>query len=167
MHRTRTRFAARVHRVASAVERRGVVATYELHDRLLANRTSRSRFVRAQPDLNDVQRDIVSRLREEGYATLPFSDLVPDEAVWSELEADAERFRSETEHGLAQELEGGDSALRRRPGKEFVVRKYAYGVQLGLSDPWLRLGIDRRLLDVANAYLGLLSKLEYVDVWYT
>ena len=24
-----------------------------------------------------------------------------------------------------------------------------------------------RLLDVANAYLGMWSKLEYVDVWYT
>jgi hypothetical protein len=167
MHRTRTRFAARVHRVASAVERRGVVATYELHDRFLANRTSRARFVRAQPALNDVQRDVVGRLRDEGYASLPFTDLVPDESVWNELEANAERFRAETEHGLEQEREGGDSALRRRPGKEFVVRKYAYGVQLGLSDPWLRLGIDPHLLDVANAYLGLLSKLEYVDVWYT
>jgi Phytanoyl-CoA dioxygenase (PhyH) len=167
MHRTRTRFAARVHRVASAVERRGVVATYELHDRLLANRTSRSRFVRSQPELDDVQRDVLARLRNEGYAVLPFSELVTDEAVWNELDADAERFRADTEQGLAAEREGGDSALRRRPGKEFVVRKYAYGVQLGLSDPWLRLGINPRLLDIANAYLGLLSKLEYVDVWYT
>jgi hypothetical protein len=167
MHRTRTRFAARVHRVASAVERRGVVATYEVHDRLLANRTSRSRFVRSQPTLDDVQRDVLERLRNEGYAMLPFSDLVPGESVWNELDADAERFRVDTEKGLAAERAGGDSALRRRPGKEFVVRKYAYGVQLGLSDPWLRLGINPRLLDVANAYLGLLSKLEYVDVWYT
>jgi hypothetical protein len=167
MHRKRTKLAARVHRVASAVERRGVVATYELHDRLLANAASRLRFARERPSLDAVQQGILERLRAEGYATIPFAELIPDSAVWEALEGDASRFRAETEAGLAREGEGGDPALRRRPGKEFVVRKYAYGVTLGLDDPWLRLGVDARLLDLANAYLGLWSKLEYVDLWYT
>ena len=74
---------------------------------------------------------------------------------------------TETEAGLAREREGGESALRRRAGKEFLVRKYSWGVELGLDDPWLRLGTNPRLLDLANAYLGMWSKLEYVDVWYT
>ena len=167
MHRTRTRFAARVHRVATALERRGVVATYELHDRLLANVASRRRYLRAQPALDETQQRILARLREDGYATLPLSDLVSDPSVWAELEANAMTFMAETEAGLAREQEGGESALRRRPGKEFVVRKYSSGVQLGLDDPWLRLGINPRLLDIANAYLEMWSKLEYVDVWYT
>src|SRR5438093_13421317 len=132
MHRTRTRFAARVHRVASGIERRGVVATYGLHDRVLANRASRLRYARERPAVDAVQQGVVDRLRQEGYATLPFSELVPDPAVWTELAADAARFQAETEAGLAREGEGGDSGLRRRPGKEFVVRKYAYGVSLGL-----------------------------------
>ena len=85
----------------------------------------------------------------------------------SELEAEAKRFMSETESELAREREGGESSLRRRPGKEFVVRKYAYDVELGLDDPWLRLGLNPRLLDIANTYLGMWAKLEYVDVWYT
>jgi hypothetical protein len=167
VHRTRTRFAARVNRVATGLERRGVVATYEVHDRLLANRASRRRYAQTPPTLDDVQQAVLDRLREEGYATLPFSDLVSDTAVWQELEADAQRFVTETEAGLEQEREGGDSGLRRRTGKEFLVRKYSWGVQLGLDDPWLRLGINPRLLDLANAYLGMWSKLEYVDVWYT
>jgi len=167
MHRKRTRFAARVNRVASAVERRGVVATYELHDRLLANRASRFRLARDRPRLDPVQQEILDRLRADGFATVGITDLVPDPAVWAELEANAARFRAETQAGLAEETEGGDSALRRRPGKEFVVRKYAYGVKLGLEDPWLRLGVEPRLLDLANEYLGLWSKLEYVDLWYT
>jgi hypothetical protein len=167
MHRKRTRFASRVHRVAAGIERKGVVATYELHDRLLANRASRHRYAGERPSLDKVQQDIVDRLRLEGYATLPLSQLLPDPAFESALEADAAHFVEETEAGLAQEGEGGDSSLRRRPGKEFVVRKYAYGVELGLEDPWLRLGLHRRLLDVANAYLEMWSKLEYVDLWYT
>jgi len=156
-----------VHRVASGLERRGVVATYELHDRLLANRASRRRYAHEPPALDEKQRGILDRLRDEGYATLPLRDLVSDPTIWNELEQDAERFIADTEAGLAREQEGGESTLRRRAGKEFVVRKYSSGVQLGLEDPWLRLGANPRLLDIANAYLEMWSKLEYVDVWYT
>jgi hypothetical protein len=167
MHRTRTRFAARINRVATGLERRGIVATYELHDRLLTNRSSRRRYAQEPPALDEAQQQVLDRLRAEGYATIPFSKLVPDPAVWRELEDGAARFIAETETGLAREGEGGESALRRRAGKEFLVRKYAWGVELGLDDPWLRLGTNPRLLDIANAYLEMWSKLEYVDVWYT
>ena len=167
MHRKRTRFAARVHKVASALERRGVVATYELHDRVLANRVARLRHSRERPELDDVQTDILRRLRDEGYAVVPFTELVHDPEAWNALNADAERFIAETEAELAREREGGESSLRRRPGKEFVVRKYAYEAELALDDPWLRFGLNPRLLDIANTYLGMWAKLEYVDVWYT
>jgi hypothetical protein len=167
VHRTRTRFAARVNRVAAGLERRGVVATYEMHDRLLANRGARRRYSQAAPALDDVQQSVLERLRQEGYASLPFSELIPNPAVWEELETDAQRFVTETEVGLAREREGGEAELRRRAGKEFLVRKYSWGVELGVEDPWLRLGINPRLLDLANAYLQMWSKLEYVDVWYT
>jgi len=167
MHRTRTRFAERVNRVATGLERRGVVATYEVHDRLLANRASRRSYVQSPPSLDEVQRQVLDSLRREGYASLSLSELVPDAGVWQELESDAARFVAETESGLAREREGGKSELRRRAGKEFLVRKYSWGEQLGLDDPWLRLGTHPRLLDLANAYLQMWSKLEYVDVWYT
>src|SRR6266545_4666371 len=167
MHRKRTKFAARVHKVASALERRGVVATYELHDKVLGNRGARRRYSHEPPVLDDTQQSIVDRLQDEGYAVLPLAELLPDAQLRQELEAEAERFVSTTEAELAREREGGESGLRRREGKEFVIRKYAYDVQLGLDDPWLRLGLERRLLDIANTYLGMWSKLEYVDVWYT
>jgi hypothetical protein len=167
VHRKRTRLAARAHRVASALERRGVVATYMLHERVLGNRGARRRYSHEPPPLDSLQQDLVARLREEGYAVVPFSGLVPDPAAWPEIEQEADRFVRETEAELAREGEGGESALRRREGKEFVVRKYAYEVELGLDDPWLRLGLNRRLLDIANAYLGMWTKLEYIDVWYT
>jgi hypothetical protein len=168
MHRKRTRFAARVHRVATTLERRGIVATYELHDKVLANRAARRRYAQQPPQLDATQQQILERLRTEGYATLAFSELVPDAATWRTLEAEAERFITETRDALEREAEGkADAALRRREGKEFVVRKYAYDAPLSLGDPWLQLGLSPRLLDIANAYLGMWSKLEYVDVWYT
>ena len=166
MHRNRTKLAARAHAVGTKIERRGVVATYKLHDRVGANRASRRRFSHEKPQLDATQQRIVDALRTEGFCVLPFAELFPDPAVWQRLDEDGQRFVAETEAGLAAEAAGGESDLRRT-SKEFVVRKNAYGVSLGLDDPWLDLAVGPRMLDLANSYLGLWSKLEYVDLWYT
>lgn len=171
MHRQRTTFSRRMNRVfthranrvSKAIERQGIRATYELHDRLLSNRTSRERFDEAPPQLDDLQRGILAEVREQGYALRSFQDLVPDESHWAELLAERDRFVASTEADLA----AGGEHVRVRPGKEFVVRLCSYGVELGPDDPWFRVASSRRLLDVANAYLEMWSKLEYVDVWYS
>jgi hypothetical protein len=163
VHRTKTHFAARVNHVATALEKRGVRATYTLHERLLSNRASRRRFSKTKPPLDDVQGRIVSELETEGYSLLSFSELFPDAADWSAIEEQGTRFVADTEATLASDPE----SVRVRQGKEFVVRMHSYGVELGLDDPWFRACASERMLDVANTYLGLWSKLEYVDVWYS
>jgi ectoine hydroxylase-related dioxygenase (phytanoyl-CoA dioxygenase family) len=171
MHRQRTKFSHRVNRVfthranrvAKALERQGIRATYLLHDRLLSNRTSRDRFGQEPPLLDDVQLSILADVRERGFSVRSFRDVFPDEAQWQELVAMRDRFVSETEADLA----AGGEHVRVRPGKEFVVRLMSYGVEVGLDDPWFRAVASRRLLDIANAYVQMWSKLEYVDVWYS
>ena len=170
MHRDRTQFSRRVNRVlthradrvSKAVERRGIRATYRLHDRVLSNRTSRGLYEGDTPRLDEVQRRILAEVEKSGYATAPFAELF-DELHWQELEAMRDRFVADTEADLAK---GGDN-VRVRAGKEFVVRLHSYGVQIGLDDPWFRAAASHRLLDIANAYLEMWSKLEYVDVWYS
>lgn len=170
MHRRKTQFATRVNRVALSLERRGVAATYEAHDRLLANRAARRHHARAtRPVLDEMQQQIVDRLRADGYALLSFHDLFPGSEAWAPLGESASAFIAKCEQGVARERATGDVApeLSRRPGKEFVLRRYPYGSELGLDDPWLHLAASRRMLDIANAYHGFWSKLEYVDLWYT
>jgi hypothetical protein len=162
MHRQRTKLAKRVNRVASSVERRGIVATYRVHDRLLGNRSARRRYTSHAPDLDDTQRGLVQALDRDGYVTLPFTELAGEEA-WKAIEARGAAFVAETEHTIA---EGGSGKVRA--GKEFVVRAHSFeGVTLGAEDPWFAFCSSRRMLDVANAYLRLWSKLSYVDMWYT
>ncbi len=156
-------FTPRADRVATAVERRGIRATYELHDRLLSNRKSRALYEADGPALDDAQRGILRQVEESGYAVVPFSDLFPDPADWAALETMRDRFVSETEADLAK----GGEHVRVRAGKEFVVRLHSYDVELGLDDPWFRTVASHRLLDLANTYLEMWSKLEYVDVWYS
>jgi len=166
MHRQKTRIAARVTRAARTFEYRGIIATYRLHDRLLRNQVARRRFQRSSPGLDEVQQRVLEALRTEGYALLPFSELLPDPSLWEALEQEGGRFGTETAEGLGKEAAGEASGLRRT-GKDFVVRRDAYGSTIRPDDPWLRIVADRRLLDVANAYLQLWSKIEYVDLWYT
>ena len=88
---------------------------------------------------------------------------MPDDEQWRALVEQRDRFVASTEADLA----AGGEHVRVRPGKEFVVRLQSYGVELGLDDPWFRVVASHRLLDLANAYLEMWSKLEYVDVWYS
>jgi hypothetical protein len=162
MHRQRTKLSHRINRVGTALERRGIRATYELHDRVLSNRKSRRLFSHEQPELDDVQRRIVSEVDTQGFSLVTFDDLFSSE-LWSDIEAQRDTFVAETEADLAA---GGEN-VRVRQGKEFVVRLHSYGVELGLDDPWFRACASHRMLDIANAYLRMWSKLEYVDEWYS
>jgi ectoine hydroxylase-related dioxygenase (phytanoyl-CoA dioxygenase family) len=171
MHRRRTKFARRMNRVlthradpvSKAIEARGIRATYELHDRVLSNRQSRNRYAESAPRaLDAVQERIVGEVDEQGYSLVSFTDLFSDED-WRELVALRDRFVAATEADLA----AGGEHVRVRAGKEFVVRELSYGVELDMGHPWFRASASRRMLDVANAYLRMWSKLEYVDVWYS
>jgi hypothetical protein len=166
MHLRRAKLADRAHRVAKAVERRGIVGTYELHDRMLANRASRVRFARDRPALDDVQERILAALAGEGWCSISVQELFPDPAVWERLDRSGTEFIEATEEGLRREAAGEESGLTRT-SKDFVVRRHGWGVTLDPDDPWLALALDPKLLDLANSYLGLWSKLEYVDLWYT
>jgi hypothetical protein len=151
---------------ASALHRRGVATTYKLHDRVLSNRRARALYTRNRPSLDDIQRRVVQELDESGFSVLPFSQLFP-ESAWQAIEGEAAAFVETTETGLAQEASGGDGDLLRRAGKDFLVRKYDVSGVVGLDNPWLSACMSRKLLDIANEYLQLWSKLEYIDVWYS
>ena len=170
MHRQTTTFSSRVNRVfthranrvAKAIERQGIRATYALHDRLLSNRTARERFAASPPQLDDAQQGILAEVQEHGFAVRSFDQLFSAED-WQGIAEQRDRFVSATEADLA----AGGEHVRVRPGKEFVVRLQSYGVELGPDDPWFKIVSSRRLLDLANTYVGMWSKLEYVDVWYS
>ncbi len=173
MHRQRTRLASRVpgrvQPIARKLERRGVAATYELHDRVLANRTARRRLAAAPPALDDLQRSLLDRLDADGFALVGLEELAGDAALAEAVLAQGDAFIARTESALAAERSGEASEeLRRRAGKEFVVRANSFeGVQLEADDAWARACLSDRLLGLANAYLRMWAKLSYVDLWYT
>ena len=131
MHRRKTKLAHRMNRVlthradrfSKALERRGIRTTYELHDRILSNRTSRRVWAGDHVELDDVQQRIVGEVDEQGYSLLTFGELFADPQHWQKLEAMRDRFVAETE----AELAAGGENVRVRAGKEFVIRLHAKG----------------------------------------
>jgi phytanoyl-CoA dioxygenase PhyH len=172
MHRTRTRFAPTVERLVRGqpqltrlgerLQNRGIRATYELHDRALSNRSSRRRFAADHPVLDDVQSRIVSDLERDGYSLLTFAELLPHD--WAAISAQADAFVSKTEQALASD----SAAFHLAGGKDYLVR-WSQGSDrdVDVDNAWFRVCASRRMLDIANTYLGLWSKLEYVDLWYS
>jgi hypothetical protein len=165
VHRSRkgivTLAPARLQPKATAVHRKGVATTYKLHDRYLSNRRARQLYSANRPSLDDTQRGVVQELHDSGYALLTAEKLFSPE-MWQAVQDEGEEFVRATVEGLE-----GDGDLRKREGKDYLVRKYDVGGVLSLDNPWLAAAISRRLLDIANEYLQLWSKVEYVDLWYS
>jgi hypothetical protein len=163
-----TRLPGRAQPLARKLERRGVAATYALHDRILSNRNARRRYSSTLPALDEAQQELVARLDADGYAVVSLEDLLDDRDAAAAVLQQGDAFIANTERALAAELAGEASDLRRREGKEFVIRANSFeGIQLGASDMWARACLSSRMLDLANAYLRMWAKLSYVDLWYT
>jgi len=146
--------------------------SYRVHEDVLSNPESRSRFEAHTPELDPRQREVFGGLEDKGLSIVPLTDFFPDanQDLWTELRArgDAfiERVEAEREKRLAKEAKKG---RKKGLGKgDYIMRLLGKDVPtLPADDPWLRLGISDRVLDVVNSYFGLWSKLTYVDLWYT
>jgi hypothetical protein len=168
MHRQRTKLVERTARAtkrlghgeglvrrAKALEHKGIITTYKLHDRAFANRSARRRFDRRPPELDETQRRVLADLEQRDYALLPLADLVGEDTVAAVL-AEGEQFVTE-----ASQAESRDDA------KDYLVRRYGNGDELPAGSAWLDAVLSDRLLGLASAYLRMWPKLEYVDFWYS
>jgi hypothetical protein len=165
VHRSRTGIVthapARLQPKARDFHRKGVATTYKLHDRYLSNRRARGLYSANRPSIDGTQHRVIGELHDVGYSLVTAVELFSAEA-WQSVQEEGAEFVQATEQGLE-----GDGDLRKREGKDFLVRKYDVGGVLGLDNPWLSACISRRLIDIANEYLQLWSKLEYLDLWYS
>ena len=125
------------------------------------NRTSRRRFEARRPALSEAQARVAEDLRRDGFAMAKVGELVPD--LWPEAAEAGRAFIAgeRVQRGIEAYQPGGSR------GKDYIVKQWDSRPSLPPSDPWLRLGLAPALLDTVNSYLGLWSKLNYVDAWYT
>ncbi|MFO0948664.1 MAG: phytanoyl-CoA dioxygenase family protein [Planctomycetota bacterium] len=130
----------------------------------VANREARAAFRAHRPVLDSVQNRVVSQLMESGVAVLPVSEFLTDLNPWNDLQ------RLMDEWVGSEEVRQHVANYQTRPDrqwKEYLARMYHPEKIVTLEDPWLRFGLSSRIIDVANSYLGLMSKFIFMDVWNT
>jgi hypothetical protein len=144
-----------------------LTARYELHRRALSNPASKRRFRQTEPPLDDLQLRLVDGLRQDGIAITTFADLVGDDQLWDALEADIKAFADEASAGV------GGGADKPTDKSDYYISRWAarhrgaLERQVSADDPWVKLGLSGRMLDVVNAYRGMWTKLLSVDNVYT
>ena len=149
--------------VAKQVEHRGIITTYKAYDRALGNRRGRKLFDHHPPALDELQQKVLGELERQDYAVLPFADLVTDAALRERIYAEGNAFVAATVESLK-----ADDATARDAYKDFLVRRDGWRfTNTPLYSPWFSCCISGRLLDLANAYLRMWSKLQYSDFWYS
>jgi hypothetical protein len=154
-------FGSRLVRVAKSVEHRGIITTYKAQDRALGNRRSRRLFEHHRPVLDDVQQRVLADLERQEYAVLPFAELVSDGSLVERVHEEGEAFVAATAESLRT-----DDRRARDAFKDFLVHRN--GRRFPHADSaWFLCCISGRLLDVANTYLRMWSKLQYSDFWYS
>jgi hypothetical protein len=125
-----------------------------------------------EQELTDVQQRVVSALRSDGVAVVPFSELFTDAARWTELEQDMGEFVADAEHQV-QTL--GPEELKAAHGKSYLLRRFrkpkgSEGPKrrtLRADNLWVRLGTSPEILGVVNDYRERMMRLHDVDNWYT
>jgi hypothetical protein len=121
-----------------------------------------------RPDLNLVQGTAVDALREDGIAVLRFQDLL-GAGLWRDARMDIQPFVREAEdvvHEFAEAPADKDELIIRRFETKTADGKSARP-RLSINGPWLRIAASEALLDVVNSYRNGLTRLCYVDNWFT
>jgi phytanoyl-CoA dioxygenase PhyH len=117
--------------------------------------------------LTPAQQRALDALNTSGIAIMPFEELFDDQPLWQELRAEMDAFVASAEATFAARGKGGK--------KKFLIRRYERGkaklplepAVLPSDGPWLRYAAGDTLLDIVNAYRGVMTKLVDFDQWYT
>ena len=120
-------------------------------------------FRASHSQLTSTQQRIVHDLESRGIAHAHITDL-PGGNWWNTLRAEVEPWLASPDV-LAAEHAYRTSEERR--WKDYLVRMFGRGAAIPFTSVWTQFAIQPALLDVVNSYLGMLSKILYIDVWNT
>jgi hypothetical protein len=134
------------------------------------NNTHASRaFALQPPRLTAVQERIVRDLRQTGFAHVPFVELFQDQLLWNRLDALVQEWLA-SEAVQQQEKWYRETGYKEARFKEYLVRWYGResdGKLIPWDSAWLQLALHPKVLDIANSYFQMFTRMYHVDVWNT
>ncbi len=125
------------------------------------NSRARATLESCPAHLDPVQKATLEGLRRDGVHRTSIAEMLNAAVDMRRVQADAETL-------LQQPATREQIASRRsREGvKWYVVRAFGYRPRIPVPASFVELLLDERVLAVANAYLGVTSRLKYLDVWH-
>jgi hypothetical protein len=129
----------------------------------------RSMFTQPAPSVSDIQKRICSELSNRGISVAPIRELIPenkyalvknpamDFSVGSKVSSSIDYY----------EANYRDPSWVQGWRKDYLVTKFELEDIVPFTDPLMQLAISPELLDTVNLYMGLYSRLNQINYWYT
>ena len=113
------------------------------------NRRPRKLYQKKPPNLNEVQERVVKSLRESGIAIVNLDEIFPGENKLALLQAYTRELRRKAE---------------AKTGKTFLEYLWEVIPVLDFENPFVRISLDEKILDIVNAYLEMWARFYYLTL---
>jgi hypothetical protein len=128
------------------------------------NDEARERWRAASIQLSPIERRVTEELAHAGFAHVDVRELCAGDGTWALVQQASEEWLASDD---VQARERAYIAAERHKGKDYLIRRYGRDAAVEWDAPWLRWAVHPSILNVTNAYLGMFSKVIYLDVWDT
>jgi hypothetical protein len=144
---------------------------FDIDWRYKRNPASQRFFLKSPPKLNALQQRIVDELMARGVSICHFDELVDEPGLWSRLSKELATWTAsdEVQSFIRKNQKDFADTHDLKAVSHYIFTYYPQDRKplIGLDNPLLDLGLQTRILDIVNTYLGLWSKLIYFDMWHT
>ncbi len=134
------------------------------------NLASRRSYRSNPPALSALQKRLVEELLATGISACHVDELFEDKTTWQRISKFIEEFSGgEQVQALIQKRRQEFEEKKEVGAGHYIITYYDQSQKpmIDASNLLLGFALDSSILNVANAYLGLWSKLIYFDMWHT
>lgn len=125
------------------------------------NERARRQFQCQAPQLDAEQRRALADMKRDGFHVTTLPAMLKGAADFAAIREDADRLM-----GRPAVREQIDTRLSREGIKWYVVRAFGYKPRMAVPASFAALLLSDGVLGVVNSYLGIASRLKYLDVWH-
>ncbi len=113
------------------------------------------------PVLNPAQKTAVNDLESDGIHVTTLNRLLNANGLLKALQDEAEALFRKPD--VRDQIE---QRISKEGTKWYVVRVFGFQPTLAVPSSLATLLLDDRILGIVNAYLGVCSRIKYLDIWY-